>query len=101
MGATRGLKIMRFTLYSQWIAQPIGWIVLTLAMWAAISSTAWVASAAFGVSWALALGIAWYGWEKEQGRFPEAAVGEGIPEEHSGALCGSAHSGRRPRCSVS
>jgi hypothetical protein len=86
MGATRGLKIMRFTLYAQWIAQPIGWIVLTLAMWTAISSTAWVASAAFGVSWALALCIAWYGWEKEQGRFPEAALGDGIAEEHTGAL---------------
>jgi O-antigen/teichoic acid export membrane protein len=86
MGATRGLKIMRFTLYSQWIAQPIGWIAFTLAMWAAFSSTAWVASAAFGVSWALALAIAWYGWEKEQGRFPDAVPGEGIAEEHTGAL---------------
>ncbi len=86
MGATRGLKIMRFTLYSQWIAQPIGWIVFTLAMWAAFSSTAWVASAAFGVSWALALGIAWFGWEKEQGRLPESAPGEGIAEERTGAL---------------
>jgi O-antigen/teichoic acid export membrane protein len=86
MGATRGLKIMRFTLYAQWVAQPIGWIVLTLAMWAAISSTAWVASAAFGVSWALALCIAWYGWEKEQARFPDAVGGEGIPEERTGAL---------------
>ncbi|MGZ8598936.1 MAG: MATE family efflux transporter [Actinomycetota bacterium] len=86
MGATRGLKIMRFTLYSQWIAQPIGWIVLTVAMWAAFSSTPWVASAAFGASWALALAIAWFGWEKEQGRFPDAPVAEGIPEEHTPAL---------------
>jgi O-antigen/teichoic acid export membrane protein len=86
LGATRGLKIMRFTLYAQWIAQPIGWIVLTLAMWAAISSTPWVASAAFGASWAVALGIAWYGWEKERSRFPAAATGEGIAEEHAGAL---------------
>jgi O-antigen/teichoic acid export membrane protein len=86
MGATRGLKIMRFTLYSQWIAQPIGWIVLTVAMWAAISTTPWVASAAFGVSWVLALAIAWYGWEKEQARFSGAAAGEGIREEHTGAL---------------
>jgi O-antigen/teichoic acid export membrane protein len=86
MGATRGLKIMRFTLYSQWIAQPIGWIVLTLAMWAAISTTPWVASAAFGVSWALALAIAWFGWEKLQARFSEDAAGEGIAEEHAGAL---------------
>lgn len=88
LGATRGLKIMRFTLYSQWIAQPIGWIVLTLALWAAISSTPWVASAAFGTSWALALGIAWFGWQKEQARFPAAAQADadGIPEEHTGAL---------------
>lgn len=86
MGATRGLKIMRFTLYSQWIAQPIGWIGLTVAMWAAISATPWVASAAFGVSWALALAIAWYGWEKEQARLPQAGAGEGIPEEHTRAL---------------
>jgi O-antigen/teichoic acid export membrane protein len=86
LGATRGLKIMRFTLYGQWIAQPIGWIVFTLAMWAAISTTAWVATAAFGVSWALALAIAWWGWEKEQARFPEPTFGEGIPEERTRAL---------------
>jgi O-antigen/teichoic acid export membrane protein len=86
MGATRGLKIMRFTLYSQWIAQPIGWVVLTIAMWAAISETPWVASAAFGASWALALAIAWFGWEREQARFPDGSSGPGVPEEHAGAL---------------
>jgi O-antigen/teichoic acid export membrane protein len=86
LGATRGLKIMRFTLYAQWIAQPVGWIVLTLAMWAAISSTPWVASAAFGGSWALALAIAWYGWEKERSRFPRTSAAEGIPEERTAAL---------------
>ena len=86
LGATRGLKIMRFTLYAQWIAQPIGWIALTLAMWAAISSTPWVATAAFAASWALALGIAWYGWEKEQARFPAGVYAEHIPEERTAAL---------------
>jgi O-antigen/teichoic acid export membrane protein len=86
MGATRGLKIMRFTLYSQWIAQPIGWIALTLVLWAAFEDTAGSASAAFAGSWVLALAIAWYGWEKEQARFAPAAAGEGIPEERSGAL---------------
>jgi len=86
MGATRGLKIMRYTLYSQWTAQPIGWIVLTLGFWAALSTTAGWASAAFGASWAFALLIAWYGWEKEQRRFPTAAPGGGIPEEHTRAL---------------
>jgi len=86
MGATRGLKIMRYTLYSQWTAQPIGWIVLTLAFWAIWSATAGATSWAFGASWALALSIAAYGWWKEQRRFPDGIGGEGIPEEHTGAL---------------
>ncbi|HZD16772.1 MAG TPA: MATE family efflux transporter [Actinomycetota bacterium] len=86
MGATRGLKIMRFTLYSQWIAQPLGWIGLTIGFWVAVDRTPAVATAAFGASWGLALLIAWYGWEKEQRRFPDAASGAGIPEEHVGSL---------------
>ncbi len=86
MGATRGLKIMRFTLYAQWIAQPIGWIAFTLAFWAALQATPDVASAAFSASWVLALAIAWYGWQKEQSRFSGAAVGDGIPEERFGSL---------------
>ncbi len=86
MGATRGLKIMRYTLYSQWIVQPIGWIVLTVAFWAA-SKTAAMTTLAFAASWALALAVAFGGWEREQRRFPaQEAVGEGVPEEHIGAL---------------
>jgi O-antigen/teichoic acid export membrane protein len=86
MGATRGLKIMRYTLYSQWTAQPIGWIVFTLGFWAVWAATAGAAGWAFGVSWALALAIAAYGWQKEQRRFPHEIAGTGIPEEHTGAL---------------
>jgi O-antigen/teichoic acid export membrane protein len=86
MGATRGLKIMRYTLYAQWIAQPIGWIVFTLAIWSVVAATAASASWAFGASWALALAIAWYGWERQQRRFPREPAGEGIPEEHTRAL---------------
>jgi O-antigen/teichoic acid export membrane protein len=42
---------------------------------------------AFGASWALALAIAFAGWEREQRRFPaQEAVGEGVPEERAGAL---------------
>lgn len=86
MGATRGLKIMRYTLYSQWIVQPIGWIALTVAFWAA-SKTAAMTTLAFGASWALALAVAFTGWEREQRRFPpQEAVGEGVPEERAGAL---------------
>jgi O-antigen/teichoic acid export membrane protein len=86
MGATRGLKIMRYTLYSQWIVQPIGWIVLTVAFWAA-SKTAAVTTLAFGASWTLALSVAFAGWEREQRRLPtQAMAGGGIAEEHAGAL---------------
>jgi O-antigen/teichoic acid export membrane protein len=86
MGATRGLKIMRYTLYSQWIVQPIGWIALTLAFWG-VSKSAGMTTLAFGASWALALAIAFAGWEREQGRFPSGPpAGEGIVEEHAGAL---------------
>jgi len=86
MGATRGLKIMRYTLYSQWIAQPVGWVVLTLGFWAIWSATAGAATWAFGASWALALAIAAYGWWKEQRRFPHDIGGEAIPEERTGTL---------------
>jgi O-antigen/teichoic acid export membrane protein len=87
MGATRGLKIMRHTLYAQWIAQPIGWIVLALASWAVAADTAGVTTLAFGASWGLALAIAWRGWKKESRAFAAAGIsGSGIPEEHTGAL---------------
>jgi O-antigen/teichoic acid export membrane protein len=86
MGATRGLKIMRYTLFSQWIAQPIGWIVLMVALWAA-SRTAGTTTLAFGASWALALAVAVAGWEREQRRFPgEDLGGSGIEQEGTGAL---------------
>jgi O-antigen/teichoic acid export membrane protein len=86
MGATRGLKIMRYTLYSQWTAQPIGWIVFTVGFWAIWSASAGAASWAFGASWALALAIAAYGWHTEQRRFPHEITGPGIAEEHTGSL---------------
>jgi O-antigen/teichoic acid export membrane protein len=85
MGATRGLKIMRYTLYSQWIAQPIGWIVLALVLWM-VSKTAGTTALAYGVSWAVALAIAWWGWEQRSRGFPPELLGEGIREEHTGAL---------------
>ncbi len=86
MGATRGLKIMRYTLFAQWIAQPIGWILITLAVWGIASATAGWTSASFAASWAAALAIAWFGWLREEAKLPHEADGEGIPEEHAGAL---------------
>ncbi len=85
MGATRGLKIMRYTLYAQWFAQPIGWIAFTLLLWGVAAVTAGWASAAFAASWGAALLIAGAGWLREQRRLGEV-VGDPIAEEETGAL---------------
>jgi O-antigen/teichoic acid export membrane protein len=85
LGATRGLKIMVYTLAGQWIGQPVGWIVLTVAFWAIVAATAGSATAAFAASWGVALAIGAAGWTRERRRLPDPA-GEGIPEEHTGAL---------------
>jgi stage V sporulation protein B len=86
MGATRGLKIMRYTLFSQWVTQPIGWIVITLLIWAIVDATAGTTSAAFAASWAAALAVAWFGWFRERAKLPAPADGSGIPEETTPAL---------------
>ena len=85
LGATRGLKIMVYTLVGQWVAQPVGWIVLTVSFWTLVAATAGSATAAFGASWAVALGIGVAGWSYQRRRLP-APDGEGIPEEKTGAL---------------
>jgi len=86
MGATRGLKIMRYTLLSQWIVQPIGWIALMVGLWS-VSRTAGMTTLAFGASWGLALAVAFVGWEREQRRFPTVPLqGSGVEEERTGAL---------------
>src|ERR687898_553762 len=61
LGATRGLKIMRHTLYIFWIGQPLGWI-------------------------AIACAFAWWAWERETRGFDARTEGAGIPEERPGAL---------------
>ena len=88
MGATRGLKVMRPTLFAQWIAQPIGWIVLTIVFWAWASASASAAGWAFAASWGVALAVAWFGWEARARRLRDApgSVDEGVPEERTGAL---------------
>ena len=85
LGATRGLKIMRHTLYVFWIGQPLGWIALTLAGWA-IATSAGMTVAAYAASWGLASLVAWWAWERETRSFYGVTEEGGIPEEHTGAL---------------
>jgi len=64
LAATRGLKIMRYTLYIFWAGQNVLWILLTLLLWT-ISRTATASIAAYSLSWAAAAGAAWMTWRKE------------------------------------
>jgi O-antigen/teichoic acid export membrane protein len=84
LGATRGLKIMRHTLYIFWIGQWAAWIVLCLAFWAVVESVA-STTLAYAASWALATVAAWLAWRRETARFPPPE-GEPIPQERTGAL---------------
>ena len=59
LGGSRGLKIMRHTLYAYWIGQSIAWIVITLVLWAVVEQdaspvTVW----AYALSWVFATGVA-------------------------------------------
>jgi O-antigen/teichoic acid export membrane protein len=61
LGGGRGLKIMRHTLYVQWVAQPILWIALMLALWQ-VDKTESMAVWAYAASWVLAALAAWFFW---------------------------------------
>ena len=85
LGATRGLKIMRHTLYVQWIGQPLGWIALTLLFWTAAESSG-ATVLAYAASWGAGLVLAFLAWERESNPLSGVTEGGGIPEEHTGAL---------------
>jgi O-antigen/teichoic acid export membrane protein len=64
LGATRGLKIMRHTLYVFWMGQPLGWFVLILVGWLVARSVG-LTTLAYSVSWMLATAWAAYLWYRE------------------------------------
>jgi O-antigen/teichoic acid export membrane protein len=86
LGGTRGLKIMRHTLYIFWIGQPVGWIAIAVAGWFVAAKTAGVTSFAYAVSWVIACAAAWWAWERETRGFEGRTAGKGIPEERTWAL---------------
>lgn len=87
MGATRGFKVMRFTLYGQWIGQPVAWLSLMLAAWT-VSKGAGITTLSFSLSWGLAMIIGLLGWRTVSKPSGDEGHGEreGIPEEHTRAL---------------
>jgi O-antigen/teichoic acid export membrane protein len=64
LSATRGLKIMRYTLYVFWAGQPVMWIVFMLIGWA-FSQTTWMSVLAYSLSWVWAAVLAGYFWRRE------------------------------------
>ena len=62
LGGSRGLKVMRHTLYVQWVAQPLLWIVLMLVLWRVVDKTEAVAVWAYAGSWIIAALGAWFFW---------------------------------------
>jgi O-antigen/teichoic acid export membrane protein len=70
LGGTRGLKIMRHTLFVYWSGQPIAWIALMLGGWVVTRSVG-VSVFAYAGSWALATVAAWALWEREARRLPK------------------------------
>jgi O-antigen/teichoic acid export membrane protein len=76
LSATRGLKIMRYTLYVFWTGQPLAWIVLMLLGWQ-LSETPWMAVLAYSASWALAALAAWRCWYRESKWWPSDPMAPG------------------------
>jgi O-antigen/teichoic acid export membrane protein/GNAT superfamily N-acetyltransferase len=76
LGGSRGMKIMRHTLYVQWIGQPLLWIVLMVALWQA-SKTVGSTVLAYAGSWVLAALVASALWARESRRFAPAGIEPG------------------------
>ena len=63
LAATRGLKIMRYTLYVFWAGQNVMWVALTLLLWR-FSVSAASSTLAYSLSWVWAAGTAAYLWRR-------------------------------------
>jgi O-antigen/teichoic acid export membrane protein len=70
LGGSRGLKIMRHTLYAYWVGQPVSWVAFSLLGWAAIGKTVSVTVFAYALSWVVATALAWASWHRETAAFP-------------------------------
>jgi O-antigen/teichoic acid export membrane protein len=76
LGATRGLKVMRHTLYVFWMGQPLGWLLLIPLGWL-VARTAGTTTLMYAVSWALATAWAAFLWHRETRGFGSEPVEPG------------------------
>ncbi len=82
LGGSRGLKIMRHTLYVQWVGQPLLWIVLMLLGWQ-VEKSVGMTVFAYAASWIVSAFAARFLWEREAHRFPREPA---EPDETRGLL---------------
>jgi O-antigen/teichoic acid export membrane protein len=64
LGGTRGLKIMRHTLFIFWLGQPLAWLGLMALGWL-VARTVGMTVLAYAGSWALATALAALVWRRE------------------------------------
>ena len=76
LGATRGLKVMRHTLFVYWMGQPLGWLALILVGWV-VARSAGVTTLAYSASWMLATVAAAWLWHRETRGFGSETPGRG------------------------
>jgi O-antigen/teichoic acid export membrane protein len=76
LSATRGLKIMRYTLYVFWAGQPLVWILLMVIGWR-FSESAWMATLSYSGSWAWASAAAYWAWRRESRPWPAEPMRHG------------------------
>ena len=69
LSASRGLKIMRYTLYVFWIGQPIVWILLMLIGWQ-FSTSEWMSVLCYSLSWMWAAAVAYLFLRRESRDWP-------------------------------
>jgi O-antigen/teichoic acid export membrane protein len=81
LGASRGLKIMRHTLYVQWVGQPILWITFMLAGWT-VSRSVGMTVLAYAASWIVSSLAGRFLWEREARRLGR----EPVPAEETRTL---------------
>jgi len=77
LAGSRGLKVMRHTLYVQWTAQPLLWIAFMLAGWT-LSKTEAMAVWAYAASWIVSAVAARVCWRSISGAAPDEELEPGV-----------------------
>jgi O-antigen/teichoic acid export membrane protein len=76
LSATRGLKIMRYTLYVFYAGQPLVWVLLMVATLPLVQTT-WMGALTYSASWAVASALAGWFWHRESRAWPAAPMEPG------------------------